>query len=139
MFGVNASPLDNDVWASMDQGRTWRQHNKAAPFHARYAQIAFNVKNPLGTSLDQWGQPVGNTDIMYVIAGQAAHDNLNDVWATSDEGRTWAVISAAGPFPQRHLASGAATKSGLMVIVAGYADTEPGAPPTSRDSIQNDV
>ena len=76
---------------------------------------------------------------MYVIAGQASHDNLNDVWASSDEGRTWAAINRAGPFPQRHLANGVATRDGLLVIAAGFADETAGFAPSTLASIQNDV
>ena len=134
--GLPPTLFGNEVWASMNQGKSWRQQVKAAPFISRIAPIGFNVPNPAGYTTDEYGQSTSATDFMYVISGFANHDNLNDVWASSDEGRTWAVINPAGPFPQRQVASGVTTRSGLLVIAAGYGEDQPGQAP---GEVQNDV
>jgi hypothetical protein len=124
--GGDRSTLGNDVWMSSDQAKNWRLMTTAAPFSPRYAQASMNWRSP-------------DKDIMYVIGGQASYDNLNDVWATSDEGRTWAAINPAGPFPQRHLGGSAVTKDGLLILTGGFADEVAGGAPATLAAIQNDV
>ena len=63
-------------------------------------------------------------------------DAQNDVWASSDDGRTWSPIAPAAPFWQRSSLGGAVTKDGLIIVTGGFADDSVGS--FNRD-VANDV
>ena len=128
--GGDRTTLGNDVWMTTDSGRNWRLQTDKAPYAARYAQASMSWQSASALS---------GADVMWIIGGQTSYDNLNDVWATSDEGKTWAVINAAGPFPQRHLGGSAVTRDGVLILAGGFADEIPGGAPATLASIQNDV
>ena len=122
----NGEVYHNDVYASTDGGRNWRVATEAANFTARFVNTMLTIPSDIG----------GGKDITYVIAGRDGNDNYNDVWASSDDGRTWLVISARAPFMSRANANGAVTKDGLLIFAGGYADEEIGR---FNTDIANDV
>ena len=111
----------NDVWA-MDTDFTWTQLSAFAPWLPRYEHIVFVGNAPR----------LGNAELVYVIGGMYEDSDsglttfLNDVWVSSDEGRTWAVVTAAAPFGGRWGAGGVITAAGVL-LVGGGAATPTGA------------
>ena len=116
----------NDVVVSVDAGKNWRVASDPAPWSARFVNTMLTIPSSIG----------GGKDITYIIAGRDTVDNYNDVWASSDDGKTWVVISAAGPFMTRASANGAVTKDGLLILAGGFADNAVGQ---SNIDIANDV
>ena len=122
-----ANGFQNDVYLSSDTGRSWRTQTTTAPFAERFTATAFNLRS---------ADNLGGADVVYVIGGRSSRDNYNDVWASSDEGRTWVAINPSAPFMQRSSAGGVVTKDGVLVIVGGFADDDEGQ---FNQKIANDV
>ena len=116
----------NDVMTSTDQGRSWRTATAAAAWSARFVNTMLSIPSTIGN----------NADITYVIAGRDSVDNYNDVWASSDDGKSWVVISGQAPFLTRASANGVTTKDGLLIIAGGFADDAVGRYNTG---VANDV
>ena len=107
----------NDVLTSTDGGKNWRVATEQARWSARFVPTMLTMPS----SID------GGKDITYIMAGRDTADNYNDVWASSDDGKTWVAVSGAGPFMPRGSANGAVTKDGLLILAGGYADDAVGA------------
>ena len=116
----------NDVIYSSDSGKNWRVANESAAWSARFVNTMLTMNSAIG----------GGKDITYVIAGRDNLDNYNDVWASSDDGRSWIPITAQAPFMTRSSAAGLVTKDGLMILTGGFADEDLGA---FNTAISNDV
>ena len=116
----------NDVITSSDGGKNWKVATAEAAWSARFVNTMLTIPSSIG----------GGKDITYVIAGRDTYDNYNDVWASSDDGKSWAVVSGQAPFMTRASANGAVTKDGLLIMAGGFADDVVGA---SNTAIANDV
>lgn len=88
----NDTTPTNSVWYSTTQGNTWIQATASAPFPARgghdsiaYYSAALKKDIVLVTNGDQ-------NDVVW----------LNDVWASSDRGTSWARLTAVAPFAARY-------------------------------------
>jgi len=79
LTGIHGGGL-NDMWRSMDQGRTWHPVSLTSPWSAR-SQFAF-ARLPGGTRSGRL-LILGGTD------GRAQHD----VWSSDDHGSTWQLMS----------------------------------------------
>ena len=123
MFVVGGRQYDtgaallNDVWMGTNLGRNWVRQTDRAPFKARTDHLTIIHDNrAFGRSL------------IYVIGGMISADEgdimlANDVWVTSDQGVTWALVTAAAPFPQRRGLTGVITNSGVMLVIGGTYTT----------------
>lgn len=114
----------NDVWKSIDGGRTWTALTYAAPWTGRHGH-AF-VRLPGGA---RYGR-------LYVIGGSDGRV-LHDVWASDDDGVTWAVVTFThvremrynayeerAPWtPRSHIAA-VADKNGLLTMTGGSTHAE---------------
>ena len=107
----------NDVWRSSDFGVSWQQVTDKAPWAARFETLTFATRMPVAP----------RQDILYVIGGATPSfysSNLqdvyyNDVWASSDYGKTWALITANAPWTGRWGHSGVVTRHGAIVFYGG--------------------
>ena len=123
------SVLLNDVWQGSVRsgGGQWRRLTDAAPFAGREEHLVLVAYSP-----------VIKRELLYVIGGEVQCLNTdcsdsrdgNDVWASSDYGLSWAVITATPPFGERWGHGGVVTASGVLVMWGGstsnsgaYADT----------------
>ena len=110
--------LLNDVWMATNTGRNWLQQTDRAPFKPRADHLTVIHDNR-----------VFGKSLIYVIGGLVSADDgaiqtANDVWVSSDQGVTWAVICVAAPFQQRRGLTGVITNSGVMLVVGGtYTST----------------
>ena len=130
--GPVVSLFNNDVWTSRDLGKTWRQQTAMAPWPARF------VASAMSWQMREETDEQSAVDVMWVIGGNTRVESSNDVWASSDEGRSWALINALGSFNQREGASSLVTRDGLMLVVGGFADDTVGTTPIAT-TIANDV
>ena len=105
--------LLNDVWYGTNQGRNWLRATARAPWRAR-AQHLVIIYNSI---------PMGRT-FLYVMGGISRDGSAevtleNDVWASSDGGVSWAVITGNAPWNKRWGHTGAIADNGLMVLLGG--------------------
>ena len=113
--------LLNDVWRGLAVGTlgtigTWTRVTEAAAFSPREEHLVLVAYSAL------WKK-----EILYVIGGRVTCTNptcynglmANDVWASSDEGRSWAVINANPGFPPRWGHGGWVTKDGVLLVWGG--------------------
>ena len=106
----------NDIWMSSDQGRNWKR------------QGGIPVGSPPGrssASLLIQRSPVLQKDIMYYFGGFSRGGPQpalyhNDVWASSDLGRTWKQITDRAPWIERDNFNAEITKEGLIVFAGGF-------------------
>ena len=120
----------NDVWVGALTSTnpvtlTWTQASAAAPFAPRD-----------GPSAASYYSAALGLDVLYYTTGYL-YENLvaqnndngvgsNDVWMSTTQGQTWALLGYAA-FPLRYHAKMLATNAGVLVILAGN-----NAPPTTN-------
>ena len=117
--GGNGGQLLNDVWAG--EQNSFKRMTDRAPWTARAQHLVL-----VGESQNL------NRELVYVLGGalffgtnpaDASLDRqTNDVWASSDEGRTWSFIATA-PWSPRYGHTGVITPSGVLVIMGGFRTT----------------
>ena len=99
----------NDVWAGGTDGTSWSRQSGQAPWPARAEHLVILV--PVDAIL--------NVELLYVIGGEVSAGQVNDVWVSSDDGVTWAVVTLNAPWPARWGHSGVATSDGVLVVLGG--------------------
>ena len=98
----------NDVWHATDNGNTWTLVTRNAPWPRRSEHLVL-----VGAA------PLLGVELVYVIGGfQYDSSNSNDVWVSSDEGRTWQFVTNAA-FGPRWGHGGIITSSGAMMVFGG--------------------
>jgi hypothetical protein len=111
---VIGGDLIADVWSSAD-GVEWRQEASDAPFGRRYAPSAASINGKLVVYAGQHWFPVDSC----VESPDCGVVGNNDVWESTDDGRTWAVANAAAPWPGRGLIHGSIVFDGEIYLVGG--------------------
>ena len=112
MGGQTATGYINDVWHATDNGNTWTRITDRAPWTGRSEHLVL-----VGVA------PVLDKELVYVIGGfQVNPSAANDVWVSSDDGRTWEFVSFA-PFGPRWGHGGVITAGGALMVFGG---TTPG-------------
>ena len=106
-----------DVWSSTTQGRSWRLQTDEAAFGARGIGVLLSSHNAALFS---------GKDILYLLGGQNEKDNSNEVWVSSDSGKTWLPLQLRAPWPQRDAFNGEITSAGVLIISSGLADRDTG-------------
>jgi hypothetical protein len=125
---VIGGDLLRDVWSSAD-GIDWRLENGNAPFGGRYT--------PNAASLD--GRLVVYNGLRWYPDGCSGYpifctvEGFNDVWQSTDGGRTWERIVDQVPWQPRGLIHGSIVHEGSIYVIGGglknvlpyrsYADT----------------
>ena len=121
-----ASQERNDVWMSSDRGKNWVQQTATASFPKR---AVFQMLSQSSSRLQK--------DVLTVFAGWSGTADYNDVWASSDQGRTWRMLTAQAPWMSRDDANAEVTSSGLIVLTSGKAERTVNG--NSYSEILNDV
>ena len=144
VFGVNnrAHQLLNDVWQGRYKGREWVRVDD--PDSEKWQPRAEH-------QVLHWHSPALNKDIIYVMGGMIKYDErdtsaagtqtINDVWATSDGGVTWAQLAGPGidsettMWSKRWGHAAVITQAGVIVVSGGTdsATTKPENQVTKKD------
>jgi len=112
MGGHERTPADlfrvkNDVWISVDKGKTWTQQTPAAAWLPR--------RGHRSTAL-----PDGSIILM---GGYARKNGLqNDVWISADKGKTWTQQTANAGWNARWGHTGVVLPDGSIVMTGGETD-----------------
>ena len=103
-----------DVWQSLDFGRTWRLRTSAAPWSKRTQADADVLLNATA---------FGGVDILYFANGYDGvkwpGQRQNDVWVSSDGGQRWAAVTLNAPYRGRQDGQLIVTATGALITVAG--------------------
>ena len=114
MGGLSStSVLLNDVWA-MD-GTGWVRQTATAPWGARAEHLVLVGYNELLEK--EWCDVIGGYSVFSGVAGSSRQ--TNDVWVSSDEGVTWARVTASAPWSARWGHGGVYTYAGVLLVVGG--------------------
>ena len=111
----------NDVWVSSDQGKNWKRQG-GIPFGSPPGRSS--------ASLLIHRSPVLQKDIMYYFGGYSRGGNQptplyhNDVWVSSDLGRSWKQVTNAAPWTERDNFNAEITKDGFIVFAGGLNSRE---------------
>ena len=102
----------NDVWR-MDATEQWEQMTEVAPWRGREQHLALYGRAPLL-----------QVPVLYVLGGaelgaSTPYQAYNDVWVSSDDGRSWALVTANAPWGPRWGASGLVTSGGALLVMGG--------------------
>jgi PKD repeat protein len=102
--GQNNEQLLNDVWRSDDYGLTWKQQTAKAEWSPREGQSA--VAMPNGS-------------IVLMGGGDYSSNPFNDVWISTDKGKTWKQQTAKAEWSPRERQSAVAMPDGSIVLMGG--------------------
>lgn len=107
MGGVdpNSGRSFNDVWASDDNGASWRRITPSANWTPRFSAAVTVFNNQ-----------------MWILGGSNSGTALSDAWV-SDDGATWAVAPPPSWGPR--FGSSAAGENGNLYIISGTNGTTP--------------
>ena len=111
----------NDVWVSSDQGRTWKLQGRI-PFITPGGRSS--------ASLLLHSSKVLQKDIMYYFGGYSRGNGQetplyhNDVYVSSDLGKSWKMVTAAAPWTERDNFNAEITEDGLIVFAGGLNSRE---------------
>jgi len=114
MFVIGGDMID-DVWSSAD-GVTWRADKIAAPFGKRYTPNAVSIGRRIIVYAGLRWLPND-----WCERGQldCTVEGLNDVWQSTDDGRTWERIVEQAPWPGRGLIHGSIVHDGEIFLIGG--------------------
>jgi hypothetical protein len=129
--------LSNEVFISKtEEGKEWERRTRA-PWSPRMNSLTLaaynNPKYPsviymIGGETVPYVVNVTNTTTpSFVVDAKSAIENhviinsLNDVWASTDDGHTWNIISVNAPWSARNRLSGAIDVNGTLVISSGWS------------------
>ena len=130
---TTANKLLGDVWQGRLKGREWVRVDD--PELEKWSPRAEH-------QVLQWHSPTFNKDIIYVMGGMVKYDTrfdtrntqtINDVWATSDGGVTWAQLAGAGmdgetPMWSKRWGHAAVITEAGVLVVTGGTDSVTGRP-----------
>ena len=81
-----------DVWRSTDRGTTWSVRNSMVPFGMRLVHIFLNHYQP---------NKLGGANVLQVLGGWTGGSDRNDIWASSDGGAVWQLITLGAGWDSR--------------------------------------
>ena len=116
----------NDVWRSTDRGKTWSIRTNSVPFGPRLVHLLLNF---------QANNKLGSANVQMVLGGWTGSADRNDIWATSDGGVVWQLITLGAGWESRDDMNGELTNAGLLIVTGGKSERAPGIP----TEIHNDV
>jgi len=107
-----------DVWSSAD-GVNWRLENADAPFGKRYTpnSASLNGRIYVYAGLRWLGTGPNGTCVAGELDCQV--EGFNDVWQSSDDGRTWELVQPAAPWEPRALVHGSVVHDGEIYVIGG--------------------
>ena len=95
----------NEVHRSTDKGATWKQINASSGWSPRF-----------------WHSSVALPDGSIVLMGGLTSEypnGCNDVWRSTDNGKTWTQMTASAEWPPRYGHSSVALPDGSIVLMGG--------------------
>ena len=108
-----------DVWRSTDRGRTWTKRNTVnVPFGMRLVHLLLNFQS---------SSKLLGANVLMVLGGWTGGSDRNDVWASSDGGARWELITLGAAWDSRDDANGEITDAGLLIVSGGKTE-RPGLP-----------
>jgi hypothetical protein len=111
--GVSDNGVLGDLWKSSDFGISW-------------TDISVNQSLWLprqGSEGNHWFSPTFNKDILFHGLGYSSSVHFNDIWASSDQGASWVVITQSAPFLGRFDTEFRSSTNGILVVSAGDCAT----------------
>jgi len=102
----------NDVWRSTDKGATWSQVNVSAEWSRRAHHTSVALADG---SIVLMG---GYNESMYT-----GMDFKNDVWRSTDHGKTWVLMNASAGWIGRSGLASVVMPDGSIVVMGGYTPT----------------
>ena len=115
-----------DVWRSTDKGRTWQKRNQNnVPFGMRLVHLLLNFQAP---------NKLAGTNVLMVLGGWTGGSDRNDVWASSDGGAVWQLITLGAGWDSRDDMNGEITTAGLLIVSGGKTER-----PNQPFEFHNDV
>ncbi|MDD1700180.1 MAG: PKD domain-containing protein [Methanoregula sp.] len=95
----------NDVWRSIDNGATWMLVNESAGLSPRWG---YN------------GVVMPDDSIVLLGGTNGGSTYYNDIWRSTDEGATWAYMTATVGWSARVGSSSVAMPDGSIVLIGGW-------------------
>jgi hypothetical protein len=108
LMGGWAGQRKSDVWRSTNQGSTWMLINAYSSWAPRTGHSC--VLTPDGSLLLSGGSTGLSPNITY----------QNDVWRSTDQGKTWDRLTAAAEWSGRSANTTVALPDGSIVLMAGF-------------------
>ena len=121
-----ASQERNDVWMSSDRGKNWVQQTAQALWPKRAVFQLLSMTSPRLAK-----------DVLIVFAGWSGTSDYNDVYASSDQGKTWRMLTQRAAWMSRDDANAEVTRNGLIVMTSGKSERQMNG--TTVSEILNDV
>lgn len=111
-WDVTTYQYHNDVWASIDGGQSWTQQTPKAPWGSR---CHFGAVAHKGVIVIMGG---------YLYNSDGTETYYNDVWSSSDQGRTWQQVADDTPWHGREL-FGLVQYQGVITLMGGRYHNDP--------------
>ena len=138
MAGLNKSGTAMaDTWRSTDNGVTWTQQTAQAEWGLiRVGQQASPREDPAIVVM-----PDGSIVLLGGGTKLIGGSPVNDVWRSTDYGKTWAQVNANAGWPAREDALSVGMPDGSIVLMAGYGNNgllnDVWRLPTAGSSLEN--
>ena len=107
LIGGSNGPCKNDVWRSINNGVTWTPMTASAGWSARFGHTSVVM-------------PDGSIVLMGGV-GYLGNNPKNDVWRSTDNGTTWAPMTASAGWSARYDHTSVVMPDGSIVLMGGYA------------------
>jgi PKD repeat protein len=111
MGGIDKySNFKNDTWRSTDNGKTWTLMSESSGWLARYGQTSVVM-------------PDGSIVLMGGVTPLGSGKRLNDVWRSTDNGKTWTQLTVNAGWSGRFHQSSVVIPGGSIVLMGGKDDS----------------
>ncbi len=113
----------NDVWRSVDHGRTWTQMTAHAGWSPRAYQASVVMPDGSIVVMGGWGWPDGGGP----INGEYYNGHwYNDVWRSTDNGASWTEMTGNALWAPRALHTSVVMPDDSIVLMGGSAQDDSG-------------
>jgi photosystem II stability/assembly factor-like uncharacterized protein len=109
----NINGVKNDVWRSTDNGKTWNQMTPDAGWSPRYDYSSVVM-------------PDGSIVLMGGLGGSISVGSMDDVWRSTDNGKTWKQMTPDAGWSPRYSHSSVAMPDGSIVLTGGIENVGKG-------------
>ena len=101
----------NDVWMTTNRGVDWSMQVARAPWSGRLVHAMLSLYSTRAMK-----------NMLVILTGWSGTADSNDIWASSDDGRNWRLLTAAAPWAPRDDSNAEVTSKGLIVMTSGKTD-----------------
>jgi PKD repeat protein/N-acetylneuraminic acid mutarotase len=110
MGGNSVAGYKNDVWRSTDYGTTWSLLNTSPGWQARWGHTSVVMPDDSIVLMGGW---IGDWPLV-----------MNDVWRSTDKGKTWTLMNASSGWVGRGYHTSVALPDGSIVLMGGYDNVD---------------